>query len=340
MYVRRSHRPPAPPKMGKSKGSVNEDSSWITNPNNPENLERTKKHLAMKATTRAFVESMRCSIEEAECQTSKEERIDCIDFGKLLEALDKLNDCMNTYGMTRTTADLDHHLKNAKILHMATPPESRDYLSYLLQSSGSNRDASNKSNGKKNEGNFNMPFVRAFSIAGSQDEPMPEPAYFGRAQSCHPELLATSTAAAMSKDTLTTIEKPKPIDEVCPCLLNALDRKKARNSMFWLCYFVRYLYNVHRLVLQIGHNVVDASPMAFMRYLYTYFEEYYAETKDAKAYLKLLTDYQSEHFLGDATSGGTKGIDQQALMDLKTFLGVIEVVMYLWTPAFQEMALQ
>ncbi len=334
------HKPPPAPSLppkpaGRNQGLIHDDSSWITKPSDPQ---RTKKSIAMKGMTRAFVESMRCSLEEAECKTSKEERIDSIDFGKLLVALDVMKDCMKIYGMTRTPADLEHHSSNAKMLHMATPPESRDYLSCLLQSSESKQEGAKSNSGKNKDNNnnhFNMPFVRAFSISTSQDESIALP----RAQSCAPELLTHDFAAAMKKDASTSLSHRKRSDQPPPCLLDASDRKKARNSMFWLCYFVRYTYNVHRLVLQIGHDTVDASPTAFMQNLHPHFLEYYTETRDAKAYLKLLTDYQNEHFLGAATSGG-KGIHPEAMLDLKSFLGVLEIVMYLWTPAFQEMALQ
>ena len=105
--------------------------------------------------------------------------------------------------------------------------------------------------------------------------------------------------------------------------------------MFWLCNFVRYTYNVHRLVLQVGHDPVDASPMAFMRYLQPYFGDYYTESKNSKAFLNILKDYQEEHFLGADTPS-----DSQAEQELRSFLGVLEVLLYLWTPAFQEMVLK
>ena len=73
--------------------------------------------------------------------------------------------------------------------------------------------------------------------------------------------------------------------------------------------------------------------MAFMRYLYPYFGDYYNKSgDDAKTFLTLLTDYQNETFLKDN--------DSLLLEEVKLFLGALEVVMYLWTPAFQEQVLE
>lgn len=282
--------------------------------------------------TRAFVESMRCSIEEAETKTSNEDRIDGIDFGKLLVAMDAMKDCMKVYGMKRTTADLEHHCANAKMLYMATPPESRDYLSSLLQqnplSELTQRNDSNHSQ------KFNLTF-RKTNQGEDSSSPITPPPDLSRAQTC---------AAAIGSETTTnelfqglspeTTSPKKELEEAPPCLLSALDRKKAKNSMFWLCCFVRYTYNVHRLVLQIGHDAVDASPMAFMKDLHPYFKDFYTEFNDAKAFLQLLRDYQQENYL-DASR--TSDLDPQAMPELRSFLRVVEVVMYMWTPAFLEM---
>ena len=92
--------------------------------------------------------------------------------------------------------------------------------------------------------------------------------------------------------------------------------------------------------MSVGHDAVDASPMMFMRYLHPYFGDYYySENDDAKGFLMLLSEYQSEHFLGDTDDKSRHSTDKQLQQELKLFMGVIEVVMYLWTPAFQEMAL-
>ena len=339
------HKPPPAPLLpskstGRNHGNIYNDSSWITK--SKEQHTRTKKSIAIKAMTVAFVESMRCSLDEAESQTSKKERIDCIDVGKLLLALETMKDCMTAYGMKRTVADLEHHCHNAKMLYSATPPQWRDYLSYLLQQqpSESGKEAAKGSNEDQNNNQFNMPFVRAFSIRGSQDEPPASKprATEPRAQSCTAAVLSQSTTSATKTNLALSPGTPDPfMKEVPPCLLDALDRKKARKSLFWLCYFVRYTYNVHRLVLQVGHDAVDASPMAFMKYLHPYFENYYTETKDAKAFLELLRDYQNEHYLD--TNSSKSGHDSPATQELKSFLGVLEVVMYLWTPAFEEMVL-
>lgn len=303
----------------------------------------------MRAMTKAFLESMRCSLEEAESQTSMEDRIDCIHFGNMLVALDVMKDCMETYGMTRTKADLEYHCSNARLLYGATPPESRDYLSCLLL-----LKTQKSKLGQQQDFHHESLFKRSFSIELTPNET--------RAKSCdaniqsNPSTVSPEPVAAAAAIATTTKDesfKGGSGEYSAPSLLRlgVADREMARNSMFWLCNFVRYTYNVHRLVLQIGHDPVDASPMAFMRYLQPYFGNYYSETNDAKAFLKLLTDYQNEHFLGDistsnnisvngnsSSKGNDNALDSQSLRELKFLLGVLEVVMYLWTPAFQEMA--
>ena len=366
-------KPPKPIAM--RPGSVYEDSSWIKKQRGSpamreqQQQQRSKKIAALRSMTMAFQGSMRCSLEEAECQTSMEDRIDCIHFGNMLVALDVMKDCMQTYGMTRTKADLEFHVSNARLLYGATPPKSRDYLSSLLmlKIQKSKAGQQQKQEREREQDFYHESLLkRSFSIE-EQDLPSPKlTPNKPKVKSCAaqmqtsnpssvlPQPVAASTAAAIAippKDDESSKSKGGVGggEYSAPSLLelSAAERERARNSMFWLCNFVRYTYNVHRLVLQIGHDPVDASPMAFMRYLQPYFGDYYSETNDAKAFLKLLTDYQSEHFLGDIrgstnsstnNKGNDSALDSQSLRELKFFLGVLEVVMYLWTPAFQEMA--
>lgn len=358
----KNSKPPKPIAM--KPGSVYEDSSWIKkqrgSPTTREQQkqQRTKKIAALRAMTTAFQGSMRCSLEEAECQTSMEDRIDCIHFGSMLVALDVMKDCMETYGMTRTKADLEYHVSNARLLYGATPPESRDDLSSLLMLKTQKSKAGQQ---QKQEQDFYHESLlkRSFSIE-QQDLSSPELNPNERKEKCCAAKIQTSNPSSVSpKPVAAAIATPIKDDESskvgggeysAPSLLKlgAADRERARNSMFWLCNFVRYTYNVHRLVLQIGHDPVDASSMAFMRYLQPYFGDYYSETNDAKAFLKLLIDYQNEHFLGDSSSSNSSSnsnskendnaLDSQSLRELKFFLAVLEIVMYLWTPAFQEMA--
>ena len=71
-----------------------------------------------------------------------------------------------------------------------------------------------------------------------------------------------------------------------------------------------------------------------MKDLRPYFEDFYTEFNDAKAFLQLLRDYQQENYLDSASASD---LDSQAMLELRSFLRVVEVVMYLWTPAFLEM---
>jgi len=356
--------------------NIHEDSSWITSPNSANGHskccgihEKTKQLFAMKAMTQAFRESMRCSLKEAESKTTQGDQIDCIHFGNLLVALDAMRDCMKTYGMTRTTTDLEYHCAKARLLYRATPPESRDFLSCLLLKPSTN------STTQQHESTTNqpLPLMRAFSTSPESsptqklfEHTASSETVFGsdasNATTANHHLFMAASPAPAAAAAMTTPQKTttatkdesmmyKDGEYSSPYLpqVDATDREMARKSMFWLCYFVRYTYNVHRYSLRLGYDSVDASPMAFMRYLQPYFGDYYTEQDDAKSYLKLLADYRTEHFLGDTSSSSnttttTKrqndALDSQSRQELKVFLGVLEVVMYLWTPAFREMALQ
>jgi hypothetical protein len=340
-----SHQPPPlPPAFSKSKspGRINtkpgkDDSSWITKKTNPKVEQKTLKLGAMQVMTRAFRESMRCSIEEAESKKSTADRIDCIHFGNLLVAMDLMKDCMKAHGMTRTTADLEYHSEHARLLHRATPPESRDCLSGLMahpsevESSQRATDdvEENIHDDDHNSSDYDdEPFVRNFPEEPTSPIRSAPPAGQTPETTLGPPFVPEPVAASTPT---RTDSKWKHSD--LPWV-DAKDRERARTSMFWLCNFVRYFYNVHRLVLRIGHGPVDAVSMSFMRYLQPYFADYYCTTQndDARTFLKVLEDHRKEHFF--------VGFDAQSLRELKRFLGVLEVVMYLWTPAFEEMALK
>ena len=140
--------------------------------------------------------------------------------------------------------------------------------------------------------------------------------------------------------------------------LNAADIEQGKESMFWLCYYIRYLYDVHRLVLKCGHDPVDASTMAFMRHLFPHFgvsNGHYYNTNasgsknifyddDDKYFLKVIADYQIEHFIKNVNNINNNAslpiVDKQTKNGLNMLLGVWEVLLYLWTPAFTEIALK
>ena len=317
-----SHIPPPPPlppgKRPTKYGTIlHDDSSWIKPENNLKELQRTKRISSMKAMTQAFLDSVLCSLDEVESYTSEEERIGCIHFGNMLIALDAMKDCMDTYGMKRTTVDLKYHCAKARVLYDATPPDQRDFLSSLLKKPSSRSQSSEY---------FSKPFMRSFSIHKQ----------LARRESSSPKLKPDETRVSCPAAIQSCPESDAPTTSSLESSLPSIDssdRELATKSMFWLCSFVRYTYNVHRLVLQVGHDPIDASSMAFMRYLYPYFGDYYNKSgDDAKTFLTLLTDYQNETFLKDN--------DSLLLEEVKLFLGALEVVMYLWTPAFQEQVLE
>ena len=213
-----------------------------------------------------------------------------------------------------------------------------------------------------------------------------------------------------------------------------------KHSMFWLCYYVRYLYDVHRLVLKEGYDPIDASAMSFMRHMYPFSfgkadsiyhlkHHYYknaqgnqkgnertdpaAETMHtsfnnnnesnmnddrryhhhhhhhgggvAKSFLDVIAEYQIENFILkdtnftattkttdysqkttqillpppppppppiNTTTTTTQRIEQRRYKqkqmivlkkhnhELNSLLGVWEVLLYLWTPAFTELAMK
>lgn len=309
-------------------GTLNEDSSWITSPSLSATTTSAKK-TAMKRMTQAFLDAMRVSPDEAESKTSEEDRINCIHVGKLLSAMNEVKKCMEIYDMKRGPKDLKHHCEKVEVLYNATPLETRDFLSGLLASkSGSGafssksiiRTFSERRSGSKNpSSSLPPPDIQTEETTppttttndGERDEPEPE-----------------TVDEDEGNDSLESPSTPLPH-------LDKKDRRDGKNAMFWLCYYIRYIYNVHRLVLKGGHDPVDASTMSFMQYLYPYFGEYY-DDKDAKKFLDAVVDYRTEHFLGDASNP----LDRQSRRDLNLFLSVLEVVMYLWTPAHKEMALK
>jgi hypothetical protein len=150
---------------------------------------------------------------------------------------------------------------------------------------------------------------------------------------------------------------PLPLQQQQP-KLNAADIEQGKESMFWLCYYIRYLYDVHRLVLKCGHDPVDASTMAFMRHLFPHFgasnDHYYNSNAsggknifyddDDKYFLNVIADYQIEHFIKNVNNINNNAslpiVDKQTKNELNMLLGVWEVLLYLWTPAFTEIALK
>ncbi|MGK3741001.1 MAG: hypothetical protein ACI90V_007851 [Bacillariaceae sp.] len=140
--------------------------------------------------------------------------------------------------------------------------------------------------------------------------------------------------------------------------ITAADIEQGKESMFWLCYYIRYLYDVHRLVLKCGHDPVDASTMAFMRHLFPHFgasNNHYYNTNagggknvfyddDDKYFLNVIADYQIEHFIKNVNNINNNPslpiVDKQTKNELNMLLGVWEVLLYLWTPAFTEVALK
>merc|ERR1712238_111718 len=167
-------------------------------------------------------------------------------------------------------------------------------------------------------------------------------------------------SAASPATTTTTInvayndEKEKLVE------LTTTDIKQCKKSLFWLCYYVRYLYDMHRLVLKELHDPVDASSMCYMRHLYPH--SFYSSTNDStneiivdstnsknynhhddKLFLTVIADYQIEHFFITTEASSTNGKQTQVLQnknELNMLLGVWEVLLYLLTPAFTEIALE
>eukprot|EP00535_Pseudo-nitzschia_heimii_P013608 CAMPEP_0197193516 /NCGR_PEP_ID=MMETSP1423-20130617/27356_1 /TAXON_ID=476441 /ORGANISM="Pseudo-nitzschia heimii, Strain UNC1101" /LENGTH=367 /DNA_ID=CAMNT_0042646727 /DNA_START=64 /DNA_END=1167 /DNA_ORIENTATION=+ len=320
----------------KNSKNIKRDCSWITAPiKDAGSDQETKKINAIDAMTKAFAKSIRCALNEVEAQKTVKDRIDSIHFGNLLEALDALAECMKTFRMKQTTKDLEYHSANARKLYQATPPESRDYLANLIQKTA-NSDSQNK------------PLTKGFSFVGALEQNRSSPTEApSEVDKAHAEIGSNSELQKMSQSegstdpavvpglptSMITSDKDEVGEETAPkpnSMVAPSEDEKAKKSMFWLCYFVRYMYNVHRLVFQFNYDGRDASSMIFMRYLNPYFKDYYNENRDAKAYLKVLTDYQTEHFLGDDDLGS------RLRPKLKSFFSVVEAVMYLWTPAFQE----
>uniref|UniRef100_A0A6U9ZPS9 Uncharacterized protein n=1 Tax=Pseudo-nitzschia australis TaxID=44445 RepID=A0A6U9ZPS9_9STRA len=334
------------PKPARKFRSVNNDSSWITNTS-------SAKQSSLKRMAQAFKDSMRCSPDEAESKTSVEDRTNCIDVQKLLSAMEEMKKCMETFGMQRGPKDLKFHCDRIKLLLKATPPETRASLSGLMSSTSSPADSlvralsRTRSLSISRTSSLPIPSFSPSPAVAENEEPLPEDSVHdegvaGDSESDGKEIAA---AAKPGAETITSTSKTNkngcsnndPLQLPPPQLpqLDRNDRKNGKQSMFWLCYYVRYLYNFHRLVLQGKHDLVDASTMSFMQYLYPYFGEYY-DGKDAKSFLKVVADYRTEHFLGPRGSR----LGEQSSQELNSFLGILEVVMYLWTPAFKEMALK
>lgn len=153
-----------------------------------------------------------------------------------------------------------------------------------------------------------------------------------------------------------------------------------KQSMFWLCYYVRYLYDLHRLILKEGYDPMDASTMAFMRHLYPFSfgkansvrhlkHHYYKSHKKnervnptykevhgpscgggvSKSFLNVIGDYQIENFMLDCCEHQQSRIDMKYKQivvlkkhshELNFLLGVWEVLLYMWTPAFIDLAMK
>ena len=309
--------------------NIKRDSSWITAPSkNADTNRETKKTIAIDGMTKAFAKSIRCSLDKVEDQTTVKDRIDSIHFGNLLVALDAMLECMKTFGMKQTTKDLEYHYRIAREFYQVTPPESRDYLARLMQTL---------------EKKPLTTLTRGFSLVGALEQrEAPSEGSKGQIDMGDDPARNTVHRSEESIDSAVTAGLPtatitSDTDEVAgetsperdsPVAMP--DHGKAKNSMFWLCYFVRYVYNVHRLVFEFSYDVGDASSMIFMRFLNPHFSDYYNDKGDAKAYLKVLKDYRTENFLGDGD------LDLLLRAKLVSFFRVLEAVMYLWTPAFQE----
>ncbi|VEU38687.1 unnamed protein product [Pseudo-nitzschia multistriata] len=321
----------------------------VKSPSSNQTTQSLARKSSMERMTQAFRDSMRCSPDEAESKTSEEDRTNCIDVGKLLSAMDEMKKCMEVFGMQRGPNDLKAHIDRVELLYKATPLEKRDCLSGFMSSKPYPTESLVDSLTRKRSISISRtepspipPSPPPLAAAAENDAGVPGNSETNREEAPDGvESGGTQTDGgaenAASPSETTSSEDNDPLESPSPQLLqiDRHDRKNAKQSMFWLCYYVRYLYEFHRLVLQRKHDPVDASTMSFMQFLYPYFKEYY-DSKDAKKFLKVVADYRTEHFLGQ----GPSVVNKQPSRELSSFLAILEVVMYLWTPALKEMALK
>jgi len=302
------------------------------------------KKAALRVASEAFVEAMRCSLDEAESKTSVEDRTDCIDVGKLLLAMKRLTECLEVFGGHRGPNDIRFHCDRVELLYKATPVDQRDWLSGLMSSQPSAAESLVRALTMKSLSRKGSLIASAEESSGSKPPPSEDldrdrdrdPADpMGIQQP--PGTTASPLATAESPDSAPPAPGTPP--DVAPAellpQLHRNDHENGKQSMFWLCYYVRYLYNFHRLVLKGGLDPVDASTMSFMQYLHKYFRTYYEGSGDAKSFLNVVAEYRSEHFLDRMGHDGWSSSP-----GLNSFLSTLEVVMYLWTPAFKEMVLK